>query len=292
MGHKIKTQQDLSCLPAAEDLKRHMNKKNEGEQQYLDILQDLLNNGLSKADRTNTGTLSTFGRMLRFDLQQGFPLLTTKKLNTKAIIVELLWFLSGDTNIKYLNDHGVHIWDAWAKEDGGLGKIYGYQWRHFGSIAPIDQIEDLICGLKNNPHSRRHVVTAWNPEELDEAALPPCHILWQCYVIDGKLSLLFYMRSSDVFIGLPFNIASYALLTHMIAQQCDFQVRELVVSLGDTHLYQNHLKQAKLQLQRAPRPFPQLHIKRQPADIFSYHPDDFEFVGYDPHPHIKAPVAV
>jgi thymidylate synthase len=262
--------------------------------QYLDLMKDILDNGTTKTDRTGTGTVSVFGRQLRFDLSQGFPLVTTKKLHLRSIIHELLWFLRGDTNIKYLKDNGVTIWDEWADENGNLGPVYGYQWRSWPAPngAKIDQISKLIEQIKNKPDSRRHIVTAWNPAEVDSMALPPCHALFQFYVADGKLSCQLYQRSCDTFLGLPFNIASYALLTHMVAQQCDLQVGDFVWTGGDVHLYSNHLEQVNLQLTREPFPLPSLHIKRKPETIFDYKFEDFEIVNYQSHPSIKAPIAV
>jgi thymidylate synthase len=262
--------------------------------QYLDLMRDVLENGASKTDRTGTGTLSVFGRQLRFNLADGFPLLTTKKLHTRSIIVELLWFLNGDTNIKFLHDHGVTIWDEWADENGDLGPVYGHQWRSWPTPngGTIDQITTVLNQLKQKPDSRRHIVSAWNPSEVDKMALPPCHALFQFYVADGKLSCQLYQRSADYFLGVPFNIASYALLTHMFAQQCDLLPGEFVWTGGDVHLYTNHIEQAKLQLTRAPYPLPQLNICRKPASIFDYKLDDFEIVNYQSHPSIKAPIAV
>ncbi|HZG59270.1 MAG TPA: thymidylate synthase [Anoxybacillus sp.] len=262
--------------------------------QYLDLLNDILENGVKKDDRTGTGTLSVFGRQLRFDLQKGFPLLTTKKLHIRSIIHELLWFLSGDTNIKYLQENGVTIWDEWADENGDLGPVYGAQWRSWKGAdgQTIDQISEVIEQIKTNPNSRRLLVSAWNVAEIDKMKLPPCHYAFQFYVADGKLSCMWQQRSVDTFLGLPFNIASYALLTHMIAQQCDLEVGELIFTGGDVHLYLNHIEQAKLQLTREPRPLPKLVIKRKPDSIFDYKFEDFEIVDYHPHPHIKAPVAV
>lgn len=262
--------------------------------QYLDLMQDILDNGASKTDRTGTGTLSVFGRQLRFDLSKGFPLVTTKKLHLRSIIYELLWFLNGDTNIKYLNDNGVTIWDEWADENGELGPVYGSQWRSWP--APdgkhIDQITQVINQIKQKPDSRRHIVTAWNPAEVDKMALPPCHALFQFYVADGKLSCQLYQRSADYFLGVPFNIASYALMTYMFAQQCDLQPGEFVWTGGDVHLYTNHLEQAKLQLSREPYALPELVIKRKPQSIFDYTFEDFEIRNYQAHPSIKAPIAV
>jgi thymidylate synthase len=262
--------------------------------QYLDLLNDILISGTSKTDRTGTGTLSVFGRQLRFDLSEGFPLVTTKKLHLRSIIYELLWFLRGDTNIKYLKDHGVSIWDEWADENGDLGPVYGSQWRSWP--APdgrhIDQISQVLNQIKTKPDSRRHIVSAWNPAEVDKMALPPCHALFQFYVADGKLSCQLYQRSADYFLGVPFNIASYALLTYMVAQQCDLLPGDFVWTGGDVHLYSNHLEQAKLQLSRTPYPLPQLVIKRKPSSLFDYEFEDFEIVNYQAHPSIKAPIAV
>ncbi len=262
--------------------------------QYLDLMQDIQDQGIQKDDRTGTGTLSVFGRQLRFDLSHGFPLLTTKKLHVRSIFYELLWFLKGQTNTKYLLDNKVHIWDAWADENGELGPIYGYQWRSWPTPngQPIDQISHLIAQLKNNPNSRRHLVSAWNVADIDKMALPPCHILFQFYVAADKLSCQLYQRSADCFIGLPFNIASYALLTHLVAQQTDLAVGDFVWTGGDVHLYLNHLEQTRLQLTRTPYPLPKLVIKRKPASIFEYQHEDFEIIDYQAHPHIKATVAV
>ena len=261
---------------------------------YLDLLRHILEHGTRKADRTGTGTLSVFGWQMRFDLRQGFPLLTTKKLHVKSIIHELLWFLRGDTNVAYLREHGVTIWDEWADERGELGPVYGKQWRRWEAPdgRSIDQIARLVEGLKTNPDSRRHLVVAWNPAEVDQMALPPCHALFQFYVAEGRLSCQLYQRSADVFLGVPFNIASYALLTHMLAQQCDLEVGEFVWTGGDTHLYLNHLEQADTQLARTPLPLPRLAIRRRPDSIFDYVFDDFEFRDYQSHPPIKAPVAI
>lgn len=262
--------------------------------QYLDLMQDILDNGTRKGDRTGTGTISVFGRQLRFDLSEGFPLVTTKKLHLRSIIHELLWFLSGDTNIKYLKDNGVSIWDEWADENGDLGPVYGHQWRSWPTPqgGTVDQISQVIDQIKRNPNSRRHIVSAWNPAEVDKMALPPCHALFQFYVADGKLSCQLYQRSADYFLGVPFNIASYALLVHMFAQQCDLEPGEFVWTGGDVHLYSNHIEQANTQLAREPKSLPQLQIKRKPASIFDYKYEDFEIVNYDAHPGIKAPIAV
>jgi thymidylate synthase len=262
--------------------------------QYLNLMRDILNNGTEKQDRTNTGTKSLFGRQLRFNLQEGFPLVTTKKCHLRSIIHELLWFLSGDTNIKYLKDNKVRIWDEWADENGDLGPVYGAQWRswHAGDGSTIDQIEQVISEIKQNPNSRRLIVSAWNVGEIDKMALPPCHAFFQFYVANGKLSCQLYQRSCDVFLGLPFNIASYALLTHMIADQCDLDVGDFVWTGGDVHLYSNHMEQTQLQLSRKPYNLPRLVIKNKPKNIFSYKFDDFDVVDYQSHPGIKAKVAV
>jgi thymidylate synthase len=262
--------------------------------QYHDLMKTILENGAKKEDRTGTGTISIFGYQMRFDLNEGFPLITTKKLHIKSIIHELLWFLKGETNIKYLKDNGVSIWDEWADKNGELGPVYGYQWRSWKGAngETIDQISQLIQQIKKNPNSRRLLVSAWNVSDVNKMALPPCHVMFQFYVADNKLSCLMYQRSADVFLGVPFNIASYALLTMMIAQVCDLELGEFVHSLGDTHLYLNHLEQAKLQLTREIRPLPQLKINPSVKDIFSFQFSDFELVGYNPHPHIKAEVAV
>ena len=261
---------------------------------YLDLMQDILNSGTAKTDRTGTGTKSVFGRQLRFDLSKGFPLVTTKRLHLKSIIYELLWFLNGDTNIKYLNDHGVTIWDEWAGEDGELGPVYGSQWRSWP--APdgrhIDQITNVLEQIKKKPDSRRHIVTAWNPADVDKMALPPCHALFQFYVSDGRLSCQLYQRSADYFLGVPFNIASYALLTHMVAQQCDLEPGDFVWTGGDVHIYLNHLDQVNLQLSRNPFELPSLQIKRKPSSLFDYQFEDFEIVNYQYHAGIKAPIAV
>ncbi|MXP49668.1 thymidylate synthase [Pantoea sp. Eser] len=262
--------------------------------QYLDLMQHVLNEGTPKADRTGTGTLSIFGHQMRFNLQDGFPLVTTKKCHIRSIIHELLWFLKGDTKIGYLKENNVSIWDEWADEQGDLGPVYGKQWRSWGTASgeQIDQISRVIAQLKSDPDSRRIIVSAWNVGELDQMALAPCHAFFQFYVADGKFSCQLYQRSCDIFLGLPFNIASYALLVHMVAQQCDLKVGDFVWTGGDTHLYSNHLEQARLQLTREPRPLPKLVIKRKPASLFDYQFDDFEIEGYDPHPAIKAPVAI
>jgi thymidylate synthase len=257
-------------------------------------MKDVMESGAEKSDRTGTGTLSVFGRQMRFDLSKGFHLVTTKKLHIKSILHELLWFLSGDTNIKYLKENGVRIWDEWADENGNLGPVYGHQWRSWPAAdgRQIDQISELIRSIKETPDSRRLIVSAWNVGELDKMALPPCHAFFQFYVADNKLSCQLYQRRCDVFLGLPFNIASYALLTHMVAEQCNLGVGEFVWTGGDVHLYSNHLEQASLQLTREPYPLPKLLIKRKPDSIFDYKFDDFEIVDYQSHPHIKAVVAV
>lgn len=262
--------------------------------QYKHLLQHILDEGAVKTDRTGTGTLSVFGHQMRFDLQQGFPLLTTKKLHLRSIIHELLWFLSGDTNIRYLKENGVSIWDDWADENGDLGPVYGFQWRSWPGKdgQSVDQISKVVEQIRNNPDSRRHMVVAYNPAYVDEMALPPCHSLFQFYVANGRLSCQLYQRSADTFLGVPFNIASYALLTHMMAQQCDLEAGDFIWTGGDTHLYSNHLEQARLQLSREPLALPRLDIKRRPESIFDYRFEDFEIIGYLAHPHIPAPVAV
>lgn len=261
---------------------------------YLDLLQDILDTGVHKGDRTGTGTQSVFGRQLRYDLSEGFPLVTTKRIHLKSVIHELLWFLSGDTNISYLKENGVKIWDDWADENGDLGPVYGSQWRTWEAPngEKIDQIAAVIDSIKNNPDSRRHLVSAWNVAEINNMKLPPCHFAFQFYVAEGKLSCMLTMRSVDTFLGLPFNIASYALLTHMIAQQCDLEVGEFIWSGGDVHIYSNHVEQVKTQLEREPYALPKLVIKRKPDSIFDYTFDDFEFENYQHHPGIKAPIAV
>jgi thymidylate synthase len=263
-------------------------------QQYHDLLKYILDNGVNKSDRTGTGTRSVFGYQMRFNLQQGFPLVTTKKLHLKSIIYELLWFLKGDTNIKYLKDHGVSIWDEWADENGDLGPVYGKQWRSWEGAngKTIDQISDLIQQIKNNPDSRRLIVSAWNVADLPDMKLMPCHCLFQFYVADGKLSCQLYQRSADVFLGVPFNIASYAILTMMLAQVCDLQPGDFVHTFGDAHLYTNHIEQAQLQLTREPYPLPVLKLNPAVKDIFSFTFEDFTLENYQCHPHIKAPVAV
>lgn len=261
---------------------------------YHDLLQHLLDHGAKKTDRTGTGTYSVFGYQMRFDLQQGFPLVTTKKLHLRSIIHELLWFLKGDTNIAYLKENGVGIWDEWADENGNLGPVYGYQWRSWPNPdgTHTDQIANLIAGIKKNPDSRRHIVSAWNPSFIDQMALPPCHCLFQFYVAGNKLSCQLYQRSCDTFLGVPFNIASYALLTLMVAQVTDLQPGEFIWTGGDVHLYSNHVEQAKLQLSRTPRPLPAMLLNPGVRDIFGFSYADFTLVDYDPHPHIKAEVAV
>src|SRR3954469_7517937 len=263
-------------------------------QQYLDLLKHIIENGADKSDRTGTGTRSVFGYQMRFDLREGFPLVTTKKCHVKSIIYELLWFLRGDTNIKYLNDHGVSIWNEWADENGELGPVYGKQWRSWPAQdgGSIDQIANVVSMIKRNPDSRRLIVTAWNPAEVDKMALPPCHCLFQFYVAKGKLSCQLYQRSADVFLGVPFNIASYALLTLMMAQVTGLKAGEFVHTLGDAHLYLNHLEQARLQLARPPRALPQMKLNPDVKDLFGFSYEDFVLEGYDPHPHIKAKVAV
>ncbi len=262
--------------------------------QYLNLMRTILDDGVDRGDRTGTGTRSIFGHQMRFDLSRGFPLVTTKKLHLRSIIHELLWFLAGDTNVKYLQEHGVKIWDDWADENGELGPVYGYQWRSWP--APdgrhVDQISNLLDMIRKNPESRRLIVSAWNPALVDEMALPPCHALFQFYVADGKLSCQLYQRSADVFLGVPFNIASYALLTMMVAQVTGLKSGDFVHSLGDAHLYHNHLDQAREQLTRDPRPLPVMTLNPDVSDLFAFKYEDFELSGYDPHPHIAAPIAV
>ena len=262
--------------------------------QYLDLLQRIVNEGTRKEDRTGTGTLSVFGHQMRFNLEEGFPLLTTKKLHLKSIIHELLWFLKGDTNVKYLQENGVRIWNEWADENGELGPVYGHQWRSWPDYngGHIDQIQDIVNALKNNPDSRRMIVSAWNVAEVDQMALPPCHCLFQFYVANGKLSLQLYQRSADTFLGVPFNIASYALLTMMMAQVSGLKLGDFIHTTGDTHLYLNHLEQAKEQLKRTPRTLPRMVINPNVTSIFDFKYDDFTLEGYDPLPHIKAEVSV
>ena len=262
--------------------------------QYLDLLNRILTEGVEKSDRTGTGTISVFGNQMRFNLSEGFPLLTTKKLHLKSIIYELLWFLNGDTNVKYLQEHGVRIWNEWADEDGGLGHIYGYQWRSWPDYngGHIDQISEMISQIKNNPDSRRMIVSAWNVADLNNMNLPPCHVMFQFYVANGKLSCQLYQRSADTFLGVPFNIASYSLLTMMMAQVCGLQPGDFVYTTGDTHIYLNHLEQVKLQLSRTPRALPKMHINSDVKDIFSFKYEDFTLTDYDPWDHIKGVVSV
>ena len=262
--------------------------------QYLDLLRHILDNGVVKGDRTGTGTISTFGYQMRFNLEEGFPLVTTKKLHLKSIIYELLWFLKGDTNVKYLQEHGVRIWNEWARPDGDLGPIYGYQWRSWPDYngGHVDQIRQAVEDIKHNPDSRRIIVSAWNVAQLPEMALAPCHAFFQFYVADGRLSLQLYQRSADSFLGVPFNIASYALLTMMRAQVCGLRPGDFVNTLGDAHLYLNHLDQARLQLTREPRPLPRMILNPDVKDILDFNYEDFTLEGYDPHPHIKATVSV
>ncbi|NLA50918.1 MAG: thymidylate synthase [Alcaligenaceae bacterium] len=262
--------------------------------QYEELMRFVFEHGVKKSDRTGTGTRSHFGYQMRFDLQQGFPLVTTKKIHLRSVVYELLWFLRGDSNVRWLQENGVSIWDEWADAEGELGPVYGVQWRSWPTPngGSIDQISQIVEQIKNNPDSRRHIVAAWNVANIDEMQLPPCHCLFQFYVAEGKLSCQLYQRSADIFLGVPFNIASYALLTHMIAQQCDLDVGEFIWTGGDTHIYSNHFEQVKEQLSRKPYAYPQLKILRKPASIFDYQFDDFEFENYQHHPLIKAPVAV
>jgi thymidylate synthase len=262
--------------------------------QYLDLCQHVLENGTRKEDRTGTGTISTFGYQMRYDLSNGFPLVTTKKLHLKSIIHELLWFLNGDTNVKYLQDNGVRIWNEWADENGELGPVYGHQWRSWPTPdgGSVDQISNLIHQIKNNPDSRRLIVSAWNVSDVENMALPPCHCLFQFYVADGKLSCQLYQRSADIFLGIPFNIASYALLTMMVAQVCDLEPGEFIHTLGDAHIYTNHIEQVNLQLAREPRALPKMKLNPEVKDIFSFQYEDFTLEDYDPHPHIKGVVSV
>jgi thymidylate synthase len=262
--------------------------------QYLDLLEHVLEHGVVKDDRTGTGTRSVFGYQMRFDLRDGFPVLTTKKLHLRSIIHELLWFLAGDTNVNYLHENKVTIWDEWADENGDLGPIYGRQWRAWPTQGgdSIDQIERLIEGIRSDPDSRRHIVSAWNVAEIEDMALPPCHCLFQFWVAEGGLSCQLYQRSADLFLGVPFNIASYALLTMMVARVCGLEAREFVHAFGDVHLYSNHIEQARTQIEREPRALPTMHIDRTPESIRDFGFDDFRLEGYDPHPHIKAPIAV
>jgi thymidylate synthase len=267
---------------------------NPGEQQYLDLLAEVLARGAHKSDRTGTGTRSVFGRQMRFALDDSFPLLTTKKLHLKSIIYELLWFLRGDTNVRWLQEHGVSIWDEWADAKGELGPVYGYQWRHWRTPdgREIDQLRQVVEQIRARPDSRRHLVTAWNPADVDKMALPPCHALFQFYVAEGRLSCQMYQRSADLFLGVPFNIASYALLTLMIAQVTGLERGEFVLTLGDAHIYLNHVEQAHAQLARAPRAFPRMRLSPEMKDVFGFRYEDFALEGYNPHPAIKAPIAV
>jgi thymidylate synthase len=262
--------------------------------QYLQLLDHVLKTGVKKEDRTGTGTISTFGYQMRFNLQDGFPLLTTKKLHLKSILYELLWFLNGDTNVRYLNDHGVSIWNEWADKDGNLGNIYGYQWRSWPGPdgKSVDQISQIIESIKKNPDSRRHIVSAWNVADIKNMALPPCHILFQFYVADGMLSCQLYQRSADIFLGVPFNIASYAILLKMVAQATGLEAYEFIHTLGDAHIYLNHIDQVKLQLSREPKPLPVLKMNPDKKDIFSFEFDDFKLEDYNPHPHIKGAISV
>lgn len=263
-------------------------------EQYHELLRHILDKGVKKSDRTGTGTISCFGYQMRFDLSEGFPLLTTKKLHLRSIIYELLWFLKGETNISYLKEHNVSIWDEWADESGELGPVYGKQWRSWPNPegGTIDQISNLIEGLQKSPDSRRHIVSAWNVSDVSKMALPPCHCLFQFYVAEGRLSCQLYQRSADTFLGVPFNIASYALLTLMVAQVCDLKPGEFIHTFGDVHLYLNHLEQARIQLERKPRPLPEMKLNPKVHSIFDFQFEDFELLGYDPHPHIPAPVSV
>lgn len=277
-------------IPILAVLRTHLDKM----KQYHELLQHIIDKGTQKGDRTGTGTTSVFGYQMRFDLQEGFPLVTTKKCHLRSIIHELLWFLKGDTNIAYLKENKVSIWDEWANEEGDLGPVYGYQWRHWpdGKGGEIDQIKELVHQIKTKPDSRRLMVSAWNVADVDQMALPPCHCLFQFYVADGKLSCQLYQRSADVFLGVPFNIASYALFTMMMAQVCELEAGEFIHTFGDAHLYSNHIEQANLQLSRECRPLPTMKINPGIKDIFEFKFEDFELLNYDPHPHIKAPVAV
>ncbi|MCX5589896.1 thymidylate synthase [Alcaligenes endophyticus] len=261
---------------------------------YEALMREVYTHGVNKTDRTGTGTRSIFGHQMRFDLSQGFPLITTKKLHTRSIFIELLWFLRGESNVRWLQERGVSIWDEWADDNGELGPVYGVQWRSWPTPdgQHIDQISQLMEQIRQQPDSRRLLVSAWNVAEVKSMALPPCHALFQFYVAQGKLSCQLYQRSADIFLGVPFNIASYALLTHMVAQQCDLEVGDFIWTGGDCHLYSNHFEQVQTQLAREPRPYPKLLIKRKPASVFEYELEDFEIINYDPHPHIKAPVAV
>ena len=268
--------------------------KTPGEEQYLELVAEVLEHGARKSDRTGTGTLSLFGRQLRFGLQESFPLLTTKKLHLKSILYELLWFLRGETNVRWLQERGVSIWDEWADEKGELGPVYGYQWRHWRTPggAEVDQIAELIESLRTKPDSRRHIVSAWNPADIERMALPPCHLLFQFYVANGRLSCQMYQRSADLFLGVPFNIASYSALTLMVAQATGFKPAEFILTLGDAHLYLNHLEQARIQLEREPRPFPRLRLNPSVKELLDFRYEDFTLENYDPHPAIKAPIAV
>lgn len=263
-------------------------------QQYHALLKQIMDHGTRKSDRTGTGTLSIFGYQMRFDLQEGFPLITTKKLHIKSIVHELLWFITGNTHIGYLKENGVSIWDEWADEEGNLGPVYGHQWRSWSTPTgeSIDQLKDVLQALRNAPDSRRHLVSAWNVADVPRMALPPCHVLFQFYVADGRLSCQLYQRSADVFLGVPFNIASYALLTHMVAQVSGYQPGDFIHTLGDAHIYLNHVEQVELQLSRTERALPQVHLNPSVSDLFEFRYDDIRFEGYDPHPAIKAPVAV
>ena len=262
--------------------------------QYLDLLARVMDEGVDRSDRTGTGTRGVFGHQMRFNLSHGFPMVTTKKLHLKSIVHELIWFMAGDTNVKYLQENGVKIWDAWADEDGELGPVYGKQWRRWetagGSV--IDQLDNVVEAIKTNPYSRRHIVSAWNPGEVDDMALPPCHCLFQFHVADGKLSCQLYQRSADIFLGVPFNIASYALLTHMVAEACGLEAGDFVHSFGDAHIYSNHFEQVKKQLSREPRPLPRLTLNKAVKSLYDYKFSDIEITGYDPHPHIAGKVAV
>ena len=262
--------------------------------QYINLLNHVIDNGIKKEDRTGTGTISVFGYQMRFNLEEGFPLLTTKKLHLKSIIHELLWFLSGGTNVKYLNDHGVRIWNEWADENGELGRIYGYQWRSWTTPDnnTIDQISKVLDSIKNKPDSRRHIVSAWNVGDMDKMALPPCHILFQFYIAEGKLSCQLYQRSADVFLGVPFNIASYALLLKMIAQVSGLKAGEFIHTLGDAHIYLNHIEQVKLQLKREPKSLPELRLNSKIDSVFDFSYEDFTLINYDPHPHIKGAISL
>ena len=291
------TKPSAGCLKASASTKlkpKGSLQRKDIMKQYLDLLQHVLDNGTDKSDRTGTGTRSVFGYQMRFNLADGFPVLTTKKLHLKSIIHELLWFLAGDTNIRYLKENGVRIWDEWADENGDLGRVYGAQWRSWRGAngETVDQIANVVRQIRQTPDSRRLIVSAWNPAEIDGMALPPCHALFQFYVANGKLSCQLYQRSADIFLGVPFNIASYALLTMMMAQVCGLQAGEFVHPLGDAHLYHNHLEQARLQLTREPRALPRMHINPDVRDIFAFKFDDFTLSDYDPHPHIKAEVSV